>query len=47
MKFRLSKFHLMCVVSMAFLLYLSLGEINLDRKVEKTNTKSKFSRPSG
>ena len=49
MKFRLSDFHLSCFVSKTFLrsLYVSLGEINIDRKMEKTSTKSCLFKLSG
>ena len=40
MKFRLSKFHLLCFVSMTFSLYVSSAVINIDRKKEETSTKS-------
>ena len=42
MKFRPSKFHLLSFVSMTLSrqLYVSLGEIDMDRKMEKTSTKS-------
>ena len=42
MKFGLSKFHLLCSVSKTFSpsLYVSSGEFNIDREMEKTSTKS-------
>ena len=36
---RLLKFHLLCFVSMTFSFYVSSGEINMDKKMEKTSTK--------
>ena len=41
MKFELSKFHLLCIVSMTFSrsFFVSSGKINIDRKMEKTSTR--------
>ena len=45
MKFRLSKFHLLCFVSKTFSrsLCVSSGEIDMDRKMEMTSKKDCFS----
>ena len=42
MKFRVLKYHLLCIVSMTFSrsLHASSGEIKTDRKLENTSTKS-------
>ena len=49
MKFRLSKFHLLGFVSMttSHSLQVLSGEINMDRKIEKTSTKSCLFKLSG
>ena len=46
MKFRLSEFHLLTYL-LSSSLYISLGKVNEDRKIEKTSTKSCLFKLSG